>query len=149
MINTLLQGDNIHYKKFESFSDLSIRALKYVTKVYGLDDLKEGQTHLQPYPDVKAGFEALRSTIMSIARDNIGDKLKMTVLSNGGKIQTDKLLSNIGLRSYFDEILSAEDLQKYKPSPEPYLNTLKNLGVQISEIAMVSSNLWDIWVPIM
>jgi 2-haloacid dehalogenase len=156
MITTLLQGDRMRYNKFESFSDLSMRALKYITKVHGLDDLKkeqiekikEGQMHLQPYPDVKAGLETLRSNVIidnSNGNNTSGSNLKkMVVLSNGGKVQTEKLLSNIGLRSYFDEILSAEDVQRYKPSSEPYLNTSKILRVEISEIVMVSSNLWDI-----
>ncbi len=155
MITTLLQGDKIHHNKFESFSDLSIRALKYITKVHGLDDLKmeqiekikEGQMHLQPYPDVKDGLETLRSNVIidsSNGNNTSGGNLKMVVLSNGGKVQTEKLLLNIGLRSYFDEILSAEDVQRYKPDSEPYLNTSKILRVEISEIAMVSSNLWDI-----
>src|SRR6266511_2114997 len=155
MITTLLQGDKIHHNKYESYSDLSIRALKYITKVHGLDDLKmeqiekikEGQMHLQPYPDVKDGLETLRSNVIidsSNGNNTSGGNLKMVVLSNGGKVQTEKLLLNIGLRSYFDEILSAEDVQRYKPDSEPYLNTSKILRVEISEIAMVSSNLWDI-----
>jgi 2-haloacid dehalogenase len=54
------------------------------------------------------------------------------------------LLSNSSLRKYFDYIISAEEVGKYKPSPEPYLHVSKKLNLQISQIALVSSNLWDI-----
>jgi 2-haloacid dehalogenase len=56
----------------------------------------------------------------------------------------EKLLSNIGLRKYFDYIISAEEVRKYQPSQEPYLHVSKKLNLQISQIALVSSNLWDI-----
>jgi 2-haloacid dehalogenase len=65
-------------------------------------------------------------------------------LSNGETSKTDKLLSNGGLRQYFDYILSAEDVKKYKPSREPYIMASKRLGIPISDICLVSSNLWDI-----
>jgi 2-haloacid dehalogenase len=54
------------------------------------------------------------------------------------------LLSNSSLRKYFDYIISAEEVRKYKPSSEPYLHVSKKLNLQISQIALVSSNLWDI-----
>ena len=58
--------------------------------------------------------------------------------------KTEKLLSNAGLRQYFDYIISAEDVKKYKPSAEPYSLASKRTGIPISDICLVSSNLWDI-----
>jgi 2-haloacid dehalogenase len=72
------------------------------------------------------------------------DRVIVTILSNGKTSKTDKLLSNGGLRQYFDYILSAEDVKKYKPSREPYIMASKRLGIPISDICLVSSNLWDI-----
>jgi 2-haloacid dehalogenase len=48
------------------------------------------------------------------------------------------------LRKYFDYIISAEEVRKYKPSPEPYLLVSKKLDLLVSQIVLVSSNLWDI-----
>ena len=56
----------------------------------------------------------------------------------------DKLLINIGLKQYFGYVISAEDVKKYKPSPEPYILASKRLDIPISDICLVSSNLWDI-----
>jgi 2-haloacid dehalogenase len=58
--------------------------------------------------------------------------------------KSDILLSNVGLRKYFDYIISVEEVRKYKPSPEPYLLVSKKLDLPVSQIALVSSNLWDI-----
>jgi 2-haloacid dehalogenase len=65
-------------------------------------------------------------------------------LSNGEATKTDKLLSNVGLRQYFDYIISTEDLKKYKPSSESYDLASKRLGIPISDICLVSYILWDI-----
>jgi 2-haloalkanoic acid dehalogenase type II len=121
--------------------------LRWATRWSRSRKSKKDRWRLQPHPDVKDGLETLRSNVIidsSNGNNMSGGNLKMVVLSNGGKVQTEKLLLNIGLRSYFDEILSAEDVQRYKPDSEPYLNTSKILRVEISEIAMVSSNLLDI-----
>jgi 2-haloacid dehalogenase len=72
------------------------------------------------------------------------DRMTLIVLTNGESDKSDKLLSNSGLRGYFDYIVSVEEVRKYKPSREPYLWVSKRLNLEISQIALVSSNLWDI-----
>jgi hypothetical protein len=42
-------------------------------------------------------------------------------LSNGEAYKSDIILSKSHLRKYFDNIISAEEVRKYKPSPGPYL----------------------------
>jgi 2-haloacid dehalogenase len=58
--------------------------------------------------------------------------------------KTDRLLSNVSLRQYFDYIFSAEEVRKYKPAKEVYMMASEKLNLPLSEIALVSSNLWDI-----
>jgi 2-haloacid dehalogenase len=128
--------------KFEPFSQLSLRALRFTAKSYRLqlsadqiNKVNEAKLNLDPFPDSKRGLEELK------AKD---EGIIIAVLSNGEAAKTDKLLTNIGLRQYFDCVISAEDVKKYKPSPEPYILASKRLGVPISDICLVSSNLWDI-----
>ena len=88
--------------------------------------------------------KAIRRTTAETEGEVSKDSILSALLSNGEADKSDKLLSNIGLRKYFDYIISAEEVRKYKPSPEPYLHVSKKLNLQISQIALVSSNLWDI-----
>jgi 2-haloacid dehalogenase len=129
-------------REFEPFNQLSLRALKFTTKICRLqlsveqiDKVNEGKLNLDPFPDSKKGLEELKAKV---------DRVIVAILSNGETSKTDKLLSNGGLRQYFDYILSAEDVKKYKPSREPYIMASKRLGIPISDICLVSSNLWDI-----
>jgi 2-haloacid dehalogenase len=145
--------------RYEPFSELSVRALKFTAKAFGLNlsdeqisKLNEAKLNLDPFPDSEKGLEKLNEAIRRRTTTRTGeeadiaeaDKMLSIVLSNGEADKSDKLLSNIGLRKYFDYIISAEEVRKYKPSPEPYLLVSNKLNLQISQIALVSSNLWDI-----
>jgi 2-haloacid dehalogenase len=142
--------------RYEPFSELSIRASKFTAKTFGLNlsdeqisILNEAKLQLEPFPDSKKGLEKLneakRQRTTAPTEGEVSEGLMLsTLLSNGEADKSDKLLSNIGLRKYFDYIISAEEVRKYKPSPEPYLHVSKKLNLQISQIALVSSNLWDI-----
>ena len=128
--------------RFEPFSQLSLRALRFTAKINHLqlgveqiNKFNEVKLNLDPFPDSKKGLEKLNAK---------GDRVILAILSNGEAAKTDKLLSNVGLKQYFDYVISAEDVKKYKPSPEPYILASKRLGISISDICLVSSNLWDI-----
>jgi 2-haloacid dehalogenase len=128
--------------KFQPFSDLSIRALNYVAKINGISltqehikTISEQQQKMEPFPDVKRGLEKIQA---------LGSAAKLVILTNGSKQQTEKLLANAKLRNYFEEIISVESVQRYKPAPAPYLKAAEILNIPIGQIMLVSSNLWDI-----
>jgi 2-haloacid dehalogenase len=111
-----------------------------------MSELSKAKLNLNPFPDSKKGLEKLneakrRKTIAGTAGEVLTGFI---LLSNGEAHKSDIILSNIKLRKYFDYIVSAEEVRKYKPSPEPYLLVSKKLNLHISQIALVSSNFWDI-----
>jgi 2-haloalkanoic acid dehalogenase type II len=142
--------------RYEPFSELSLHALKYVARLFGLNlndeqmsELSKAKLNLNPFPDSKKGLEKLneakrRKTIAGTAGEV---PTGFILLSNGEAHKSDIILSNIKLRKYFDYIVSAEEVRKYKPSPEPYLLVSKKLNLHISQIALVSSNFWDSILP--
>ncbi len=128
--------------RFETFTDISLRALRYTTKSYGVELSQEQmgkivKARLYPelFPDSKKEIEGLRIK---------KDKIYLGVLSNGEKSYLDTILTTTGLQTYFDFVISAEEVNKYKPAPQVYLLASERLNLPISEIALVSSNLWDI-----
>jgi 2-haloacid dehalogenase len=130
--------------RYEPFSELSIRALRFTTKIYHIEltdgqirKLTEARMHLDPFPDSKKGLVDLKKMVGN-------KKLVYSVLSNGEADITNKILSNTGLREYFDHVLSGEAIRKYKPSTEAYMIASDILGIPLSEILMISSHTWDI-----
>jgi 2-haloacid dehalogenase len=160
LFTEMWQSKQLHYawllnftNRYDPFSELSIHALKFTAKIFGLNfsdeqisQLSNAKLNLDPFPDSKKGLEKLnrakrRKTISEIEGEV---SVNFILLSNGEAHKSDMLLSKCHLRKYFDYIISAEEVRKYKPSPEPYLLVSKKLNLQISHIALVSSNLWDI-----
>ena len=139
---------------FESFSQLSFRALKFTARVFGVElseeqisKLAEAKLNLDPFPDSEKGLRKLNEAKTTMIEGHYEEKLDRTtliVLTNGESDKSDLLLSNCGLKRYFDCIVSAEEVRKYKPSREPYLLASKRLNLELSQIALVSSHLWDI-----
>jgi 2-haloacid dehalogenase len=139
---------------FESFGQLSIRALKFTARIFGVElsdeqisRLAEAKLNLDPFPDSERGLQKLthaKVTTTEIQQDRDLDRTRLIVLTNGEYDKSDKLLSNSGLRKYFDHIVSADEVRKYKPSRELYMLASKRLDLEISQIALVSSHLWDI-----
>lgn len=53
-------------------------------------------------------------------------------------------MEGTGLISYFETVLSAESLKKYKPEKEVYEWAAQKLNVKTGEMLMVTSHSWDI-----
>jgi 2-haloacid dehalogenase len=131
--------------RYESFSELSLRALKFTAKIYGIDlsevkirKITEARMHLEAFPDSKKGLIDLKK---AKGKDN---KCIYCILSNSEAAKTSEILRNSGLDQYFDHILSVESVRKYKPSKEAYIMASEILRIPLSEIVMVSSNPWDL-----
>ena len=58
--------------------------------------------------------------VAEIVRKYYG-KLPMAVGSGGHKEAVEKTLEVIGMRKYFDIVITANDVQQYKPHPETFL----------------------------
>jgi 2-haloacid dehalogenase len=85
---------------------------------------------LEPWPDVRAGLDALR-------RRHI-----VASLSNGHVALLVDLARHADLR--FDCVLSAELAHAYKPAPETYQTAARLLGVEAAELMLVAAHPWDL-----
>jgi 2-haloacid dehalogenase len=94
------------------------------------DRLVAAWHRLEPWPDVRAGLEALRRQRVAAA------------LSNGHVALLIDLARHGDLR--FDCLLSAELANAYKPAAEVYLTAARLLGVQPAELMLVAAHPWDL-----
>ncbi len=65
------------------------------------------------------------------------------VASNGPRIKMETTLSVTGLDKYFaaSEIFSAYDIQKWKPAPDLFLHTARNMGYETSQCLVIEDSL--------
>jgi 2-haloacid dehalogenase len=86
--------------------------------------------HLDPWPDVRDGLEALR-------RERV-----VAALSNGHVALLIDLARHGDLR--FDCLLSAEMARVYKPAPEVYLTGARLLGLPPDDVMLVAAHPFDL-----
>ncbi len=120
-----------------NFDDLHLVTLGDLLAERGMDlSIEErrrlvGAWHrLDPWPDVRAGLEALRRRRVAAA------------LSNGHVALLVDLARHADLR--FDCVLSAELAHTYKPAPEAYQTAAQLLGVEAAELMLVAAHPWDL-----
>ncbi len=88
---------------------------------------------LPPHPEVEESLARLRDA-----------GLRLAALTNSTQQVAESQMENSGLGGYFEQILSADTVQRLKPAPEPYRMAAESLGVELGEIRMVAAHAWDI-----
>lgn len=79
------------------------------------------------------------------ALQRLGDAgIRLVALSNAPLDLLDDQLKYAGLRGFFEMILSANEVKRLKPAPEPYQMAADRLGVKIAALRVVSAHAWDI-----
>jgi 2-haloacid dehalogenase len=107
------------------------RSLDLAPKQDQIDHLMEAYLTLSPFPEIATALEAL-STV------------PLAILSNGSPRMLDRVVQNAGLQGQLQHILSADEVQTYKPSPAVYGLVETHLGIRREQIGFVSSNCWDV-----
>ncbi|WP_326837386.1 haloacid dehalogenase type II [Amycolatopsis rhabdoformis] len=88
---------------------------------------------LHPFPGTASALSDLRSA---------GHRL--TVFTNGTKAMVERCLSESGLLDCFDDVISADEVKAFKPSPAVYRHASDRTGRPLDELRLVSSNPFDI-----
>jgi beta-phosphoglucomutase-like phosphatase (HAD superfamily) len=73
------------------------------------------------------------SPVVDIARKYHG-KLPMAVGTGGHREAVERTLSIIGMREYFDIVITANDVSNHKPHPETFLRCAELMGVEPGSI---------------
>jgi 2-haloacid dehalogenase len=133
----ILADVNAGRRPWGDFDALHLVTLDAVLAEAGLDvpdDVRRslvGAWHrLDPWPDVRAGLDALREHHLT------------ATLSNGHVRLLADLARHGDLR--FDTLLSAELFETYKPAPEVYRGAATLLGVEAGELMLVAAHPWDL-----
>jgi beta-phosphoglucomutase-like phosphatase (HAD superfamily) len=69
------------------------------------------------------------TVVVNIARENYG-RLPMAVASGGLHAHITEVLDHLGIRQFFQAIVTSEDVVNQKPAPDIYLEAARRLGVQ-------------------
>ena len=125
-------------KRYENFEKVNMDALRFTLNQLGkpstdeiVQKLVEEYLYLSPYPEVTEVLSSLSN-------------LRLAILSNGTQDMLETLVNHASLTPMFEQILSVNRLQTYKPDPSVYNFAITQLSVEKDEVLFVSSNGWDV-----
>ena len=126
--------------EYTNFGTIGGGALEMVAKRQGVDLSDEDKQRilgdmqeLPPHPEVEDALGRLR---------NAG--IRLAALTNSTQQVADAQIDNSGLRNYFEQVLSADTVQRLKPAPEPYRMAAESLGVEVGQVRLVAAHAWDV-----
>ncbi|MCW8193636.1 haloacid dehalogenase type II [Proteobacteria bacterium 005FR1] len=126
--------------RFQPFSEQAGAALKMVGQRRGIEvqdkdcnELTGEMIRLPPHQDVHETLELLKS-----------DGARLTALTNGSFKSVQQQLQSASLSGYFDEVIAADQIQRYKPAAKPYLTAAEHAGVPTGQLWMIAAHAWDI-----
>jgi 2-haloacid dehalogenase len=126
--------------RHRNFWQLTEDGLVYACKSLGLEltperqrRLMEAYLTLDTFRDVRPGLEALKQ-----------QGVRLAILSNGEPNMLRAAALHAGILSLLDEIISAEEVGTFKPSPLVYNLAWTRMSLAAGQIGFVSSNSWDI-----
>lgn len=105
------------------------RSIREIDIEFVLEMLK----HLPVHENVPEGLSEL-----------IDKGYRIAALTNSPEEVVCERMERTGLISYFENVLSAEKVKKYKPSLEVYEWAARKLGAGTKDIMLVSGHSWDI-----
>jgi 2-haloacid dehalogenase len=127
-------------RKYEKFSVCIKDAFEYTCSYYQVqlkpedkDTILNAYKVLPAFEDVQEGLDTAR---------NAG--FQLFAFSNGSAEMVENLLTSAGLREYFLDVVSVDEVKSFKPDPVVYQHFLKRAGATADDTWLVSSNPFDV-----
>jgi 2-haloacid dehalogenase len=92
-----------------------------------------GFADLGVHPDVPDGVRFLHQ-----------HSLRLVTLTNGSTDVADRLLTMAGIRGEFEQLLSVDDADAWKPAPAAYAHAAHRCSAGIGQMLLVAVHPWDI-----
>ena len=125
---------------YKDFGTIGGGALEMVAERQGVDLSDEDKQQilgdmqeLPPHPEVEENLSRLRDA-----------DIRLAALTNSTQQVADEQINNSGFRDYFEQVLSADAVQRLKPALEPYRMAAESLGVEVGQVRLVAAHAWDV-----
>lgn len=69
---------------------------------------------------------------------------RLATLTNSTADMAEEQLAHAGIRDLFEQVLSADAVQRLKPAPEPYRMAAERMGVSVDQLRLVAAHDWDV-----
>ena len=124
-----------HYQDFPTLIGHALRSVAPGCDVSDadVDAVLDAVVQLPAHADVPPALDRLREA-----------GFRLVALTNGTLDAVRKQLAYAGIADRFDAVLSADEVRRYKPAPEPYRFAAERLGEAPGDLTLVAAHAWDI-----
>lgn len=127
-------------QNYENFAVCTSNALDYTCAYLKVtltqkdkQELLDAYKVLPAFDDVAGGLaEAMKSSF------------RMFAFSNGSADAVETLLEHSGIRNYFLDVVSVDEMKSFKPNPGVYSHFLRRAGASGTNAWLISSNPFDV-----
>lgn len=125
----------------ESYEQTSKEALEYALHVHNvnlsdkiIDEISSVFYELDVFDDVYKGMKQLHNAGYNLA-----------IVSNGTPELLDSIIDRAEIGEFISEVISAEEIQVYKPHPHIYEHAAERVNTPVDQIAHVATPWYDIY----
>jgi len=127
-------------RDYQPFSVCTSQALDFTCARFGLQlepgsrtELLDAYRTLPAFPDAAEGLALIRAA-----------GFRMFAFSNGAAGAVEALLAQAGLRDFFLDVVSVDEVKSFKPDPGVYTHFLRRAHAPGADAWLVSSNPFDV-----
>lgn len=125
--------------RYTPFSQVTREALQYACAAKSIELSPQAEAALmQEYLQLEA-FDTVPAMLATLSAFH-----QLAILSNADPEMLQGAVLRNGLQEVFDRVISAHQVETFKPHPTVYALAEQELGLARSEILFVSSNPWDV-----
>jgi 2-haloacid dehalogenase len=125
---------------YDTFYALNRAALEHALESHGVDlPPDEQEAILETYHEL-AVFDDVRGGLQEL--DEAG--VDVYVLSNGNPEMLASMVDHAGIGEFLEDIISADEVETFKPSAELYRHAAARTGTPIDRVAHVSALFYDV-----
>ena len=116
-------------------------ARKAFVYVLGLNDIDATPSEVEEFMQAWQELKPFDDVLPNLPR--LASRYRLVALSNGNRWFLDHLVAN-RIKWDFDDVISVDEFGRFKPHPSVYRGAARNLGLEVGEIMMISSNSFDV-----
>ena len=127
-------------KQYQNFGVCTAHALDYCCAFYKVDLTQEQKSSLLATYKTLPAFNDVKQALEQLKAQNH----HLYAFSNGSAEAVEMLLETAGIRELFVGVVSADDIQTFKPDPAVYQHLLSQTRAQPEDTWLISSNPFDV-----
>ncbi len=97
--------------------------------------IEKNQIYLKLFPKNKKSYDGVLELIKSLSKDFV-----LALTSSSSRVEVDLITQEFGIETYFKTTVSADEVVKGKPDPEPYSTTAKRIGLRPEECCAIEDS---------